>query len=240
MGWDEVKIHAAGEKKESHQAENNEFRKKLASAIQEQVKSELGLSNDDAVVVNVDDKIQISNPSLLEKFDGSIEIISDGSLLIGAKKLDFLLVQQTSFVKGTASASIVVGKNVNVATRLIKRGEIISTANVRRKKSYFNNPSIRNVTGIEVFGKFAGRDIRQSAQIQTSDLISSEEKQTEFVVRKGTVVTVLANRGNVEVKMANAVCTEQGRIGDTIAIQNLRSKRTFPARVVSNNQVQVN
>lgn len=241
VGWDEVKISAQGEKKvESQQVTNQSFREKLAAAIRAQVTTELGLSRDDMVIVNVDEKIRFTDQSLLDTFDGSVEIISDGNLLIGTRNVEFLLVDQSRFLKGMASASIVVGKNVNVAARPIKRGEVFSTANLRRKKFYFKNQSIRNVTGVEVYGQFASRDIRAGAQVQSNDLLSSEEKRSEFVVRKGSVVTALARRGNVEVKMANAICTEQGRIGDTISVQNSRSKQTFTARVISPDQVVLN
>ena len=218
---------------------NHTLRNRLVDSIRNQVSMQHSLAADETVVVELTGKISLPDKYEPTSGNGVVQVVSDGESLIGSRQIEFFVADGTRVIKGSCQVSIIVGKKVNVATRAIPRGELVTASNVSSKLIFFKSSKIELATGAEAFGQYAGREIRPGTQIKNTDLLSASRKNSEFVVRKGTPVTAIAVRGTLTTRLKGAICMQQGRVNDVILVQNPKSKKTFAALVVSGDQVEV-
>ncbi len=130
-------------------------------------------------------------------------------------------------------ASIRLISQVVVATRDVKRGEILSLNNVVVETKSIppsGNKVIDNLD--EVIGREASRNIPRGATIRRDRII------TPNMVSTGDMVTVVAQRGGLHITSV-AKAKQDGDVGDWIRVMNTESKRTFNAKITGPGSVMV-
>ena len=128
---------------------------------------------------------------------------------------------------------IKVERPVVVAVEPIKAGERISADKLkveRRMVGYRESDALSKVE--EAVGKVASEFIPKGAIVRKRHL------RAPVVVRRGDLVIIVAICGPIKVT-ARGKAVENGRLGDYIEVENLRSKRRIFAEVVSPGVVMV-
>lgn len=124
-------------------------------------------------------------------------------------------------------------RHILVATRNIGRGESLSEDDVSlelRSVSSLGNGTISDPARIS--GKVAKRPINLGDSIRTSSVTAPE------VIQRGDTVNVTAVSGGIAVS-TSGIAMNDGKVGQQIRVQNLKSERIIKARVTAKGQVQV-
>lgn len=120
-----------------------------------------------------------------------------------------------------------------VAARNIGRGERLSNADFsleQRDVSTMGNSTVSDPARIA--GKEARRPINLGDSLRTTSVTAPE------VIQRGDAVSVKAVSGGIAVS-TSGVAMNDGKVGEQIRVQNLKSERIIKARVTASGQVQV-
>jgi len=131
------------------------------------------------------------------------------------------------------SLKISVFKKVLVASRRIKRGEMLNPGNlimVRRQLSANAKDAIDNPA--EAVGMIAARNI------SVQGVIKQKYLTLPLIVKNREVVKLIFQTGGLNVQTM-AVARENGSLGDYVRVQNVDSKKIIYGRVVGVRQVSV-
>lgn len=144
-----------------------------------------------------------------------------------------VIVGDEEVLRAPVFLDIKVFGNVAVTLADIKRGETFTNANVGLKRMDITH-SPRTMGTVESFlGKQAGRPIRAFSPLTHAMLA-----RTAPVMRRGDLVTMLVERAGLRI-VAQAQVVEDGRVGQTVRVRNLRSRRDAYGRVVDARTVRV-
>ncbi len=123
---------------------------------------------------------------------------------------------------------------VVVARLPIKRGEIITEDKLRlmRKdiRNSFNDVFTRKK---DLLGK------RAKTNIGIGEIIRREMVEVPPVIRRGERVTIVAESNTLKIT-APGIAKQDGRIGETIRVQNILSKKIITGSVINDHTVKVN
>jgi flagella basal body P-ring formation protein FlgA len=124
-------------------------------------------------------------------------------------------------------------KLMPVATRVVKRGDIITADDVRLEKVNAKGIQSDAVTELgDVIGRETKRDIGQGQMFRVSSI------ETPPVIRVGARVSMVYRRGRLEAE-ASGIALESGAEREIIKVKNEASNRVVTARVVSTGLVEV-
>ncbi|WP_439134123.1 flagellar basal body P-ring formation chaperone FlgA [Pseudomaricurvus sp.] len=124
-------------------------------------------------------------------------------------------------------------RQVLVAARNIGRGERLTERDFSlelRDVSTMGNSTVSNPT--RIIGKEARRPINLGDSLRTTSVTAPE------VIQRGDAVSVKAISGGIAVS-TSGVAMNDGKVGQQIRVQNLKSERVIKARVTAKGQVQV-
>ena len=135
--------------------------------------------------------------------------------------------------KVTLSGWVDVFESVVCARRNLKRGEIAEEGDfyLARKNISRLSPKIVTNTG-KVVGLMVKHAVKKDACIKEWML------EKPLAVKRGDLVTILAESGNLRVTVPGRVLTK-GHIGELIRIQNSMSNKVIYARIIDNATVSV-
>ncbi len=74
--------------------------------------------------------------------------------------------------------------------------------------------------------------------LSVGEAVKERHLTKSIMVRRGEMVTIIAQQGGLVVTTSGQA-KQDGALGDTIAVVNLNSKKTIPARIIAPNQVEV-
>ncbi len=135
--------------------------------------------------------------------------------------------------RARASAYIEVYQPVVTASRQIRKGEVITQADLSERFMPISRLRGRFIQDFaEVEGKAARRTIR-SGQVIDADLL-----RPPTVLKRGQRVMIVAASKALEIKVPGEVM-EDGGIGDSIRVRNLMSRKLIIGRVADNCTVTV-
>lgn len=125
-----------------------------------------------------------------------------------------------------------------VATRPIRRGDIIEADDLRLQAIPANNDPTQDVVYFAEFKDVIGKQLRRS--IASGQAIREEDVGPPVVVEKNQLVQIKVVMGGVEVETAGRAITE-GAVGDLVQVEtlNLKERKKLTAQVLDTNNVQV-
>jgi len=119
-----------------------------------------------------------------------------------------------------------------IATSRIRRGSVIQSGDVECVMSEITDTSEPIFACADVEGMELNRSVR------AGDLIDKRHLQAPVVVERGAFVRIIAERGTMLIE-ATGTAREDGRLGQTIRVQNSSSLQEIRAEVVGRNTVKV-
>jgi flagella basal body P-ring formation protein FlgA len=126
-----------------------------------------------------------------------------------------------------APARLEIFEAVAVSLRNIRAGEVIDAKDYTFSRSNVALLSNQYLTrSAELNNKIAKRSIRSGAVIRLSDL------NEPLLVRKGETVALYAQKGALQVTTKGKALSS-GQLGQSVRVQNLKSKRVIDAKVVA-------
>ncbi len=125
---------------------------------------------------------------------------------------------------GTVRVGVLVRRHALVASRSLRRGEIVTAADVTGDEHWLA-PGVRVATPADAIGAAV------RGRIEPGELLTVDALDAPIVVNKGDLVTISAVSPSVVVtEIARAV--EAGRVGDVVRFESVDGKRrTFAARM---------
>lgn len=129
--------------------------------------------------------------------------------------------------------TISVYKNILVASRTLKKGDILTKEDVRFSKhdlsklpyGYFDNSD----DGI-------GMELKR--RIVSGAVITPSMLKKQQVVKRGQKITIIAESGRMQVRMLGEAL-DNGAVGDRIKLINLKSRRKLEGVITSSSEVKV-
>lgn len=124
-------------------------------------------------------------------------------------------------------------ESVVTLARPVERGAILSAADVeltRQPKTEVRDDTLLSV--VPAIGMQARRALRDGQVLREGDL------EQPVLVKSGAPVSVVLKAGNMTLT-ATVQALRDGRMGDTVQVMNVQSKRTLQAVVTGPNQVSV-
>lgn len=183
-----------------------------------------GLDDQQLVVhFNETDQRELDQPALLDRFE--FEVLS--STKLGQLPLVIRRWQGNNMVGELHVTAQVACKTLAaVVVNNIRRGEIFSPSDVQVQEVLLSTSDEKPIRKMrDVVGLMATRNIRKNQTLFTSDV------QQPYVIKRGQLVTVRALVGGMVIR-TTARSMDDGAVGDTIQLQNQRSRQQFMARVI--------
>ncbi|WND01677.1 flagellar basal body P-ring formation chaperone FlgA [Temperatibacter marinus] len=140
---------------------------------------------------------------------------------------------ENAFKQKRVNGRVDVMTKIPVLSAALLKGEVIRQEDITWKE--VKNNSIRDryiISDRELIGMSPVRTLRPNQPIQTSSI------QRPQIIKKGDLISVTLKTGPLTISMT-AKAMEDGARGETIIIQNTRSKKTFEAIVHGVNSVRV-
>lgn len=207
-----------------------EMREPLTAALV----AKAGLDEPDAIQVELDPAFAVVHMPV--EADGAIEI-QDAVWHPEREAFDAALVIRR--IDGRDERRAIRGRAVEtvpvvLTQRPIQRGAVISAADIvteRKPKSEARAAS--ELLSTEVIGKEARRTLREGQPLRGSDLVEPT------LVKSGAAVSIILKSGSLTLT-ATAQALRDGKLGETISVMNVQSKRSLQAVVSGPNEVTVN
>jgi len=128
--------------------------------------------------------------------------------------------------RATAVLTVRVFQRMLVARRRIRRGEVLTKDMVRLQRGELTSMHNDSVTDLaDALGREARVDISAFAVVSRQALAAAR------VVRRGALVTLLAQRGRLRVS-AHGIAEQDGAAGQLIRVRNRDSRKLVYGRVV--------
>jgi flagella basal body P-ring formation protein FlgA len=130
-------------------------------------------------------------------------------------------------------AGIEIVKPVLSAARTIKAGSMLTKDDfevINKNTAGLNFSPVTSVTSVE--GRQAAKVIQKGKILGRQDVTDAPDIAT------GNLVTIICTDDTMKLS-TDGRAEESGRIGETIKVRNLKSKKLIMARVVDNNTVEV-
>ncbi|MEG6585103.1 flagellar basal body P-ring formation chaperone FlgA [Dendrosporobacter sp. 1207_IL3150] len=122
---------------------------------------------------------------------------------------------------------------VVVAAKPISRNQVLAAEDLRYERTDIGRLNAGYFTNTE---KVAGMQVRRP--IVPGELISETMLAKPIIVKRGSIINILARIGDIEVKAAGQA-QQDGSQGQIIRVQNTNSKKSVSARVLDEGTAQV-
>jgi len=144
-----------------------------------------------------------------------------------------VMVGNEEVLRAPVFLDIRVFGNVAVALADVNRGDTFTNENVGLRRMDITHSTKTMATVAPFLGQKAGRPIRAFSPLTETMLA-----RTAPVMRRGDLVTMLLEQAGLRI-VARAQAIENGRVGQTVRVRNLRSKREAYGRVIDARTVRV-
>ncbi len=131
------------------------------------------------------------------------------------------------------SAMIRIYKDVIVAARPVRRGEIIRADSLKLQRR--DIASLRTAYGEDLT---AFINLQSSRNISADSVVNPGYLKPQTLIKKGDKVTIAAHSRNFDIQMAG-IALMNGSKGQNIKVKNIKSKQIVHATVIKPNQVSV-
>ena len=170
--------------------------------------------------------------------DGKLEIMVDD---IGTKNFTTRNIVRASFyVDGQYIKSVGIPvlikayKNVYAANGYIEKGKMITSKDVKLKLI-----NISNNTSHFLNEKDFERGVEALKPFNEDEIISERFVRSVPDIQKNSVVKVIINSKNTIYITTDAIALADGKIGDTINVQNKQLKKIYTGKIIDENKVLV-
>jgi flagella basal body P-ring formation protein FlgA len=72
-----------------------------------------------------------------------------------------------------------------------------------------------------------------------TNLIGNVRTRNDFILKKNSIVSVIARRGSLQVVLKDAKALESGNVGDHISLINAKTKERIMAKVIDASTAEV-
>jgi len=162
-----------------------------------------------------------------------VEVIPAVAALLGSRRFTLICRVNGRVVKNlSVSGKLQAVADVVVANRNLRRGQIISSADVtvtRLDISKLRDPLFELDA---VLGKRVARALRRGQVVQGKNL------DIPPLVQKGALVKIVASRGAL-LLTATGIARQDGRMGEVIRVTNIASRKTIVGRVTGRDRIEV-
>jgi flagella basal body P-ring formation protein FlgA len=178
-----------------------------------------------------------SHPESLELPVGEIEYLFDMGPMTGRLGLRTfsleVLVNGLPIGKVKMSGTVQLYGSVLSAARTLKRGTILSRQDLTQSRRNITQlgPDLAREPAM-VVGKQLKTTLTPGSIIFTSLLKAPQ------IIKRGDLVTILAKSGQIRVSVTGKA-RGAGALGDVIKVKNMMSRREINARIINENEVQV-
>ncbi len=190
--------------------------------------------------------VKITNPKVaeFERAGAMLNLVEIApalptSLPIGSLQIPITLMQN-EVVIGTVAiqADISLFREVLMATRPIKRGDKLSTLNVRRIVRPINDAKIQYASFEQVIGQAAIQPIQPFSLIENRNVGTATAKKKEQVVKVNDIVQCKKQlREGVVFTIKRAKALQSGAVGDEIEVLNTKTGKKIYGRIARSNLV---
>ncbi len=142
-------------------------------------------------------------------------------------------IDDNDFKRLSLSGSVDIFDQVVCASKYLKRGQILNSQDVHIKK--VNTANIRRgyfSFKQDVVGKELTRNIKKDGFI-TSNMLDEPA-----LVKKGDMVKMVAEKGSMSI-VTMGIARSDGKLNDTVRVENIRSKKIINAIVTGQGSVKV-
>lgn len=161
------------------------------------------------------------------------EVIPSNSNVIGSRYLTLRFRVNGSLVASeTIRGSLQATAPVVVAARDLERGEVLSRSDLEIQNLDITGQREPCTSKSQAVGKILKRGLGSGQIVEMHNL------DRQVLVNRGDLVTMVAERGALQVS-ARGVAASNGRKGDVITVNNIRSQESILCRVVDVNRVLV-
>ena len=131
------------------------------------------------------------------------------------------------------TASVDHWREVAVASRSIRRGDMLTGADIQRDRRRLSGTGLSAVDAPEsVIGMVARRPIR------AGDIIRSSQLAAPLAIKRGDTVKIKASNTSIAI-VTSGEALSNGSVGQQIRIRNLNSERVIRARVTGPGEAEV-
>lgn len=136
------------------------------------------------------------------------------------------------------NARIAVVRNLVIARRPIRKGEVMSAENVESVRRPIDSRRVRFASFEQVVGKQSRVNVNQYDLIK-STVVRDVATRSETIVKKNALMNVIVRRGPLEVVLKGARAIDAGNPGDQIALLNPHTREQIVARIIDGSTAEV-
>ncbi len=136
------------------------------------------------------------------------------------------------------NARISIVRNLVIARRPIRKGEMMSEENIESVRRPVDNRRVRFASFEQVVGKQSRVNVNQYDLIK-STVVRDVATKLETMIKKNTLVNVIVRRGSLEVVLKGARAIDAGNPGDQIALVNPHTREQIVARIIDSATAEV-
>ena len=161
------------------------------------------------------------------------EIIPSDPDILGSGRFTIIIRVDDRVRKNfSINGELEVMASVAVATNDIRRGEILTPANIAMKTRNINTENAPAFSLRDLLGKRSKQYIRKGGIIQTALI------EIPPLIHKGQIVKIVINQGPLHIS-TSGIARNSGREGDVIRVQNLNSKKLIFCQITAPGIVEV-
>ncbi|WP_163339267.1 flagellar basal body P-ring formation chaperone FlgA [Desulfopila sp. IMCC35008] len=172
-------------------------------------------------------------PFLLPKGELSWEIFPSDPNIVGSKRFSLIFrvdgrVRKNMSVRG----ELEMLASVAITTSPLKKGTVLSTANLTMATQDISSMKSPCFDISQVQGKIINRSIKSGKPLSLSNVVFPP------MILKGQLVRMVVNHNSMHLT-ATGIARSNGKLDDTIRVQNVNSKKTVYCRVAAPGLVEV-
>ncbi len=178
-----------------------------------------------------------SRPDTLELPPGEIEYLFDMGAMTGRLGLRTfyldVLVNGLQVERVKMSGTVQLYGNVLSAARTLKRGSILTRQDLKQSR---RNISMLGANLAQAPILVIGKQLKTT--LQPGSILFTSLLKTPQIVKRGDIVTILADSGQIHISVPGKA-RSAGALGDTIKVKNMLSRREIYAKIINQDEVQV-
>jgi len=167
----------------------------------------------------------------------SFQPLDHADRLLGNRQIRMgILNQQSLEATVLIPASCEVEVPVLVTRRPVEIGETLDKSNTLVDVEFVRHLTSHSSDPADLLGRAVRRRLQARQTVRATDVqpkSSSQQNDKETVIRNRDLVTVVAQRAGLRIKMVGVEAQRAGKVGDVIPLQNPLSRERFLGRVRS-------
>jgi flagella basal body P-ring formation protein FlgA len=213
-------------------------RQAIGIRLRQQLAEQFVIAAED-IQVTLDERFSDFENGKFDFTDFRIVPTLSSDIPLGRQQITVLVQTQTGeTVSRRIPVSIALIRDLVVAKSNISKGQTLSADNIESVRRPVVNRNIRFASFEQVVGKQVQNDIQQYELIKTN-LIGNVRTRNDFILKKNSIVSVIARRGSLQVVLKDAKALESGNVGDHISLINAKTKERIMAKVIDASTAEV-